>query len=360
MIVRLLAAGDLCPGDHYFSLGHGTGSRLAAGVNPFSEIQSLLSDADMRIANLEGPLSRTSSQAAGPEANVFRGPPIAASIIKQAGIDIVHIANNHILQHGVEAFQATLELLEELGISAVGLQERDGATPIIRVVNGIVLGFLGFSFVPERYLPGQSLYAASPLHVVLQAIENLRKRTDVVIVSIHWGTEGTAVPDRRTVDAAHAMINAGATLILGHHPHWFQPVERLGRALIAYSLGDFVFDLFWDRRLVESALLRIDLDTSGVIGHRLIPVRFEADYQVRTQTDLRARRFLEDLSRNQELLGTAQSNPTLSTRPKEALRKLAYFLSVLHRGNTSQKLRFVLGKMASAFERSHRAARDAL
>src|SRR5690242_20812479 len=209
MIVKLLASGDLCPGDHYFSLGHGTGSRLARGANPFSEIESLLSEADVRIANLEGPLSRTSSQPAGPEADVFRGPPIAASIIKQAGIDIVHVANNHILQHGAEAFGATVDLLNELGISAVGLLEQGTVRPIVRVVNGIVLGFLGFSFVPERYFPGQTLYAAPPLHVVIDEIEKLRNRTDVVIVSIHWGSEGTSVPDRRTIDAAHAMIHAG-------------------------------------------------------------------------------------------------------------------------------------------------------
>lgn len=359
MIVRLLAAGDLCPGDHYFSLGHGTGSRLAGGANPFSEIQSLLSEADVRIANLEGPLSRTSYQDAGPEADVFRGPPLAASIIKQAGIDLVHVANNHILQHGPDAFRETLRLLEEMGISAIGLVERDAVKPVIRVVNGVVLGFLGFSFVPERYLPGQSLYAASPLEVVLEEVKKLRNHSDVVVLSIHWGTEATAIPDRPTVDAAHAMIDAGATLILGHHPHWFQPVERVGRALVAYSLGDFVFDLFWDRRLVESALLSIDLDAGGVMGHRLIPVRFERDYQLRTLSDLRARRFLEDLSRNQELLSTAPSTAPSPITTKEAVSKLAYFLSVLHRGNTSQKMRFVFRKIASTFERAYRATREA-
>src|SRR5690242_682901 len=140
MTVRLLAAGDLCPGDHYFSLGHGTGSRFARGENPLSEIQALLSDAHLRMVNLEGPLSATSSQPAGPEADVFRGPPIAASIIRQASINLVHVANNHILQHGKQAFLATMALLEENGISAVGLLERNAVRPIIKVVNDVSLG----------------------------------------------------------------------------------------------------------------------------------------------------------------------------------------------------------------------------
>src|SRR5205823_5545316 len=154
------------------------------------------------------------------------------------GIDLVHVANNHMLQHGIEAFRATIALLEEHGISAVGLLDDNTVRPILRVVNGTVLGFLGFSFVPETYMPGQRLYAASPLPLVLEEIAKLRGDAEVVVVSVHWGTEGTATPDRKTIDAAHAMIDAGATLILGHHPHWFQPVERIGRGLIAYSLGD--------------------------------------------------------------------------------------------------------------------------
>jgi poly-gamma-glutamate capsule biosynthesis protein CapA/YwtB (metallophosphatase superfamily) len=362
MSVRLLAAGDICPGDHYFSLGHGTGSHLAAGANPFATIERLLRDADVRIANLEGPLSASSSNAAGPEADVFRGPPGAAALLREASIDLVHVANNHVLQHGADAFRTTIALLEDQDISPVGLLKANRSSPVVRTVNGLVLGFLGYSFVPERYLPDQLLYAAAPLSSVLGEIEALKRSVDLVVMSVHWGEEATALPGQHTVDAAHAMIRAGATLVLGHHPHWFQPVERVGRALIAYSLGDFVFDLFWDRRLVESAILSIDLDSAGVVEHRLIPVRFDTDYKLRLQTDPNAKRFLAEIRENARVL--SQSRGANSPAPAArwgALRKLAYFLSVFHRGNTFQKARFVFGKIENTIRRGvHKTRGSAL
>lgn len=357
MSVKLLAAGDICAGDHYFSLGHGTGSRLAAGANPFAPIEWLLRDADVRIANLEGPLSASSSNAAGPEADVFRGPPSAAALLRKASIDLVHVANNHVLQHGPDAFETTIALLEEQGISPVGISSADHSRPVVRTVNGLVIGFLGYSFVPERYLPDQRLYAAAPLSSVLATIEALTHRVDLVVMSVHWGEEATALPGHDVVAAAHAMIAAGATLVLGHHPHWFQPVERVGRALIAYSLGDFVFDLFWDRRLVESAILSVDLDRTGVVEHRLIPVRFDRNYKLRVQTEPEAKRFLAELEENARSLSRARGAKPTPTARAEALRKLAYFLSVAHRGNTAQKARFVVGKIERTIRRGIRRAR---
>jgi poly-gamma-glutamate synthesis protein (capsule biosynthesis protein) len=352
MSVRLLAAGDICPGDHYFSLGHGTGSHLAAGANPFATIGALLRDTDVCIANLEGPLSASSSTLAGPEADVFRGPPVAARVLREAGIDLVHVANNHVLQHGADAFRMTIALLQAQGVAPVGLLNANRPSPVIRTVNGLVLGFLGYSFVPERYLPEQRLYAAESLSSVLDEIEALKRSVDLVVISVHWGEEATALPGRDIVDAAHAMAAAGATLVLGHHPHWFQPVERVGRSLIAYSLGDFVFDLFWDRRLVESAILSVELDRAGVVTHELIPVRFHTDYKVRVQTDAAARRFLADLSEKARFLSLSRGGKRPASAARmEVWRKLAYFLSRVHRGNTSQKVQFVFGKVMNTMRR---------
>jgi capsule synthesis protein PGA_cap len=354
MSVRFLAMGDLCPGDHYFTLGHGTGSHLAAGANPLSEIASILGEADISLVNLEGPLSNTSCHGAGPEAEVFRGPTSVATLLKQAGIELVHVANNHVLQHGLEAFRSTISVLETQEISPVGLAECNFIRPVIRVVRGLTLGFLGCSFVSERYVPGQSVYAALPLPTVLRQIAELKTRVDLVVVSSHWGTEGAAVPDAETTQAADAMVDAGATLVLGHHPHRFQPIKRVGHALIAYSLGDFVFDLFWDRHLVESAILSVEMDRRGVVDYRLIPVRFDTDYKLRLQTVSKSRRFLKELS-------TDQSTPLKAlrylwlARQGEAWRKMAYFLSVFHHGKTSLKTQFVLGKITTALKRAARA-----
>lgn len=356
MALRLLAAGDICPGDHYFSLGHGTGSRLANGEDPFEEIASLLREGDLRIANLEGPLSSVSSHRGGPEAAAFRGPPNAAALLRGAGVDLLNVANNHVLQHGEEAFRMTLSLIEDQGIALLGLVDEHGARSVVRTVEGLALGFLGYSFVPERYLPGQRLYAAPVLESVIEDVEELRARADLVVVSVHWGEEGMALPGWDVVKAGRAIVSAGATLVLGHHPHRFQPVERVGRALIAYSLGDFLFDLFWDRHLVESAILSVDLDDRGVVEHRLIPVRLHRDYRLRPQPERAARRFLTELEENARVLSEMREGHPAPRPPRlEAMRKLAYFLSQFHRGNTSQKARFLIGKIAEAARGSLRA-----
>lgn len=353
MAVRLLAAGDICPGDHYFSLGHGTGSRLAKGENPFEDIASLLREGDLRIANLEGPLSSFSSHSGGPEAVAFRGPPNAAALLRGAGIDLLHVANNHVLQHGADAFRMGISLIEDQGIAPVGLLGEQGAVPVLMTVEGLALGFLGYSFVPERYLPGQRLYAAPVLKAVIQDVEELRERVDLVVVSVHWGQEGTGFPVQDVVEAGHAIVAAGATLVLGHHPHWFQPVERVGRALIAYSLGDLLFDLFWDRRLVESAILSVDLDEGGIIQHRLIPIQLDRDYRLRPQPRRAARRFLAELEGKGRVLSEVrEDHPTPRPPRLEALRKLAYFLRQFHRGDTLQKARYVAGKIAGSARRS--------
>ena len=352
MGMRLLAVGDICPGDHYFSLGHGTGSRLANGEDPFEEITSLLRDGDLRIANLEGPLCSFSCNRAGPEATVFRGPPNTADLLKRAGIDLLHVANNHALQHGADAFRMTISLIEDRGIAPVGLLEGKTARPIVRTVDGLTLGFLGYSFVPERYLPGQRLYASPVLKSVIQDVEKLRERVDLVVVSVHWGNEATTMPTPDIKVAGHAIVSAGASLVLGHHPHWFQPVERVGRALIAYSLGDFMFDLFWDRRLVESAILSVDMDTTGVIDHHLIPVQFERDYHIRPQPGRAAKRFLAELENNSRAL-SSDSKDCLTRRPPrgDMLRKFAYFLANFHRGDTGKKTQFVMNKFAGIIRR---------
>lgn len=346
MVVRLIAGGDICPGDHYFSLGHGIGSRIGRGEDPFREVAGLLDSGDLCLANLEGPISPVTVRAFGPEAAAFQGPPRASALLRNAGIDFLHIANNHILQHGPEAFEITISLLGEQGITPVGMREGRSTRPVVKSIKGLTLGFLGYSLVPDPYVSDQTLYASPPLEYMIQDIEALTARVDLVVVSVHWGEEGRALPEQDVIETGHAFVSAGATLVLGHHPHWFQPVERIGGALIAYSLGDLLFDLFWDRRSVEGALLRIDLNEQGVVAHDLIPLRLKQDYRLQIQSDRAARDFLEELERMNHLLTrTDQKGSTPERSRFEVVRKLTYFLSRIHRGNTLQKMRFLLSKI---------------
>jgi poly-gamma-glutamate synthesis protein (capsule biosynthesis protein) len=343
--VTLAAAGDVCFGDHYVSLGHGVASRVAAGLDPFAEL-TLFRDADVAVGNLEAPLSHASSVRDAVEAAVFRGPPRAADVLDDAGFGVMHVANNHMLQHGERAFHESLDLLDARGIAFTGVADGAQSRPVVRTVNGLTLGFVGCSFVRERYMPGQRLYAAPTLDALLADVARLAARVDVAIVSVHWGVECTAVPSPEVRSAARQIVDAGATVVLGHHPHWFQPVERIGKALVAYSLGDLVFDLFWDVRCVESAVLRVELGAQGVLAHDVVPVRFDRDYRVRVQRDERARRFLAELDRNADRMRTDPAALQLPNENVERLRKLAWFLSQLPRGDVSGKMRFAAGKAA--------------
>jgi poly-gamma-glutamate synthesis protein (capsule biosynthesis protein) len=343
--VEIVAAGDICPGDHYFTLGHGTGTHLAIGHNPFAEIAAVLRAADVCIANLEGPIADVSARSSEPEAFAFRGPPRAAALMHAAGIDLLHLANNHILQHGIEAFEQTRALLGRESILPLGLLRDGRSEPVRRTVNGLRFGFLGYSCVPDRFAPGQDVYAAATVDTIVSDVRALACEVDHVVASLHWGTEGRTAPETQIVDAAHRLVEAGAKLVLGHHPHCFQRLERIGVALIAYSLGDLVFDLFWDPRLVESALLSVRFDADGVRSHRLIPVRYHRDCMVRFQGPREAARFLRNVETDAMPRFFRRRDSERSAA--EVLRKLLFFVSQLHRGHTGQKVRFVGGKLKS-------------
>jgi poly-gamma-glutamate synthesis protein (capsule biosynthesis protein) len=357
LTIRITAAGDLCPGDHYFSLGHGTGSHLKRGYDPFAGIAAMWRESDVVLANLEGPLAPESDNTGIAERIAFLGPPNAAAILGAAGFNLLHVANNHILQHGERAFHSTIRLLAESGIAAVGIWAEDGAQPVNCSIRGVTLSFLGYSFVPERRVPDQRLYAAPRPEIALHQIRTIRKLVDHVVVSVHWGEECTSLPTSTVLKLGDAMRDAGATLVLGHHPHWFQPVEIVERSLLAFSLGDLVFDLFWDRRRVESALLHVDLGSEGVLNHSLAPVGFHRDYRVHRLSSADADRFANDLAMNAKRIRSGLAGAAHHSRT-EAWRKLAYFLRYFLHGNTRAKAAFVMSKVWRRFRdvRRHNAS----
>jgi poly-gamma-glutamate synthesis protein (capsule biosynthesis protein) len=348
LTIRITAAGDLCPGDHYFSLGHGTGSRFDRGEDPFADIAQIWRESDLVLANLEGPLSPDSANTGVVESSVFRGPLDVAPILSRAGFNLLHIANNHILEHGEGAFSSTLNILTQNGIAAVGLWAKDGAQPVVRTIRGVKLGILGYSFVREKHIPDQRLYAAPTPEVAISQIQLLRQQVDHVIVSVHWGEECTALPTREVVDLARAMRDAGAKLILGHHPHWFQPVHAINGSLVAFSLGDLAFDLFWDRRRVESAVLHVDLGLEGALNYSLTPIVFTRQYRVERLPRVARRRFEDELDVNSRKVESGFTAAPEDT-PREALRKLAYFLRFFWHGSTRAKTTFVVSKVRKRF-----------
>jgi len=215
----------------------------------------------------------------------------------EAGFDLGTLANNHALDFGPAALAEAVGRLQEAGIATVGVGPDAEATarPVIREINGVRLAFLAFNDVPDpgdRPEDGGWTRAAWDRQRGTAAIAAARAQADAVVVSIHWGYEYELRADPAQRDQARAMLDAGADLVLGHHPHVVQDTELDLRGLaetsevsrgrfVAYSLGNFVFDIDTLEGAREGAILRVLLGETRVEAVDLIPVRIMDDVQPR-------------------------------------------------------------------------------
>src|SRR5690348_4391098 len=304
--VRIVAVGDVCLGDHVLNLGRGTRSLMArrSGPYPFDGVVSHLSNADLCMGNLEGPLSLVGEDPARPLTQWMRGSPAAIATLSAAGFGILSVANNHMAQYGAQAFQETIDGLEKAGISCIGLRSGGGCQPLIREVQNSRIGFLAYSFVPERHHPDPRPYAIGSPAVVRADLLDLRPKVDFVVVACHWGVELMDRPPADTIVMARSLIDWGADVVLGHHPHVFQAVERRSRGVIAYSLGNFVFDAVWDEPCRRSAILNLTLGRTlqgTEITWDVTPIRIADDFRPIPLSDAPAaafRRTLEEISQS--------------------------------------------------------------
>lgn len=253
-------------------------------AGPFRFVREHLQDAALTIGNLECAL--TARGAPEPKAYTFRGPPLAARGLARAGFDAVSLANNHILDYGETGLLDTMDALREAGVAFAGAggtrDEAYGHAVVER--QGVRVALLSFADVPvegtgydvERWTAGPATPGMAWIDQdMAPAIARAREDADVVLVMLHFGFEGWSEPSERQRTQAREAVDAGATLVIGHHPHVLQPVERYGEGLIAYSLGNFVFDGF-EGIANDSAILRITLGAGGAVAEwELVPVRVD-------------------------------------------------------------------------------------
>lgn len=228
-------------------------SRILAGDNPLAPVAPILSAADVAVVNLETPLSRRGRPAV--KRFTFRGPPEAAAALVEAGVDLVTLANNHALDYGVDALVDTLVHAESAGLATVGagLDAARAYSPWVVDTPAGRIAVVGLTRVLHtrawEALPGRpGLASAYDEPAAVAAVRAAADTADVVVVAIHWGTERADCPDGAQRRLATLLTEAGADLIVGHHPHVLQGVEVRGDpaigvspTLIAYSLGNFVW-----------------------------------------------------------------------------------------------------------------------
>lgn len=247
---------------------------------PFADVLGVLQNADVTVGNLECAISAGGK--AEPKAYTFRAPPLAAAGLARAGFDVVALANNHSLDYGVTALMDTIENLKAASVAAVGAGRNAEEAYGYRVldVGGVSVAFAAFVEVPNEVGYNMAEWAAGKdepgvawvdRERVAATISAARDASDIVVAMFHFGVEGSAEPTARQRELARQAVDAGASLVVGSHPHVLQKVEEYKGGLIAYSLGNFVFDGF-EGSANESAILRVTFAADGTLSWQLDPV----------------------------------------------------------------------------------------
>lgn len=262
-------------GDMLFDRGVRDEIERRGAQSIFAGIENILSASDITVGNLECPL--TARHEPRPMRYVFRCDPKRAATLRTAGFDAVTVANNHTLDQGRGGLLDTLDNLRAAGVAPIGAGPDAVAArqPVIIEVNGLRVALLAFLDMPIEgaiYLEDHPVPAMAGEEAVREAVAAARANTDVVVVFFHWGVEFSTVPTRAQRSLARAAGDAGAALVAGHHPHVLQPWEWMGRTLVVYSLGNFVFDQGSRRSTSQSAVLRATLTPDGVADFDFVPV----------------------------------------------------------------------------------------
>ena len=282
--IKFSAVGDITLGDHPLCAGFGAYSRFhkEEPLFPFLKALNVLQRSELLFGNLECAHSTLGLKKNDYHSVQMRGDPRHIQALVAAGFKVVNVANNHSLQHGKETFQDSVDALQNNHIACCGLAADHTATsakPVIIKQNGLSVGFLGYSLRPRQYFEHVPLYAEGGAEAMENDVLALRKQTDAVIVSVHWGEEFIQRPSPEEIKIARRLVDAGADVILGHHPHVLRGIEHYGRGHIVYSLGNFVCDMIWDDTLRTSLVFECEITGDGVHNVNLVPTYTNNDYQ---------------------------------------------------------------------------------
>lgn len=281
--IKFSAVGDIALGDHPLCVGFGAHSKFKSMsvTFPFERIMGHLRKADIVFGNLECTLSEKGLRKNRYKSVQMRGKTEYVKGLVAAGFKILNLANNHSMQHGQEAFIETVNLLESHGIYCCGINGDSYFTtkPIIFEMNDIKLSFLGYSLRPRQYFTDAPLYSEGILAGIQNDINKVKPIVDKVIISLHWGEEFIEYPSPEEIEMGRRIIDMGGDLIIGHHPHVLRPIEKYKEGVIVYSLGNFICDMNWDRRLRESMIFNCSIRRKGIENLELTPIYINDSYQ---------------------------------------------------------------------------------
>lgn len=219
---------------------------------PFRNVQSFLSNADITFGNLENAVIKKCPRQYKGSFSFCTTPEIAKGL-QESGVDVLTLANNHSYNFGVDGFEETKKILSDMGIKSIGWGNLE-----MLEKNGLKFGFLGFDYVTSQ----------KNVESDLNLIKDSNSKVDVLIVSPHWGEEYKAVANSFQINLAKRMVENGADLIIGHHPHWVQNYEEINGVPVYYSLGNFIFDQMWSEETKKGLVVKVTVDKDKKIVKR--------------------------------------------------------------------------------------------
>jgi len=271
--IKMAFVGDIMCGDSFYSIGHGVASSIEKYGNDFMspEIVNFLSSHDIVLGNIESPLSDIGRKEKCLRTLHMRGKPEVVKYLANWGFNIAHVANNHILEHGKRAAIDTVNNLRQAGIKTIGAGEKFDFLKGLQIEELFCgrheIAFIGTCLRDEKY----AFNGGERIDEIIEAIKHLNKRDKIVCISIHWGDEFLDRPATWQKQLAELLIDAGAKIIIGHHPHVVQGIQILRGSLIAYSLGNFVFDSFLEDT-TWSTILSVIMAGKQIVDYVCTPI----------------------------------------------------------------------------------------
>ena len=257
------------------------GAALASDPNGLlAPIAPVLGAADIAVVNLETAITNRGTPAA--KEYVFRAPATAFTALRAAGVDIASMANNHGVDYGPEGLADSLAAAAAADFPLVGIgrDAKAAFTPHRTVVRGQRIAIIGATQVLDDNLIGAwtatatqpGLASAKDVRPLLAAVRDARADTDTLVVFLHWGVERATCPSATQQTLAAELVDAGADIVVGSHAHVLQGAGRLGRAVVAYGLGNFVFYNESGAAGV-SGVLEVTATGRDIDGYRWVPAR---------------------------------------------------------------------------------------
>ncbi|MDO8436341.1 MAG: CapA family protein [bacterium] len=248
---------------------------------PFLKTRGVLEKADVLFGNLEGPISDKGVKVGSIYS--FRANPKAIDGLTYAGFDILSVANNHILDYSRLAMEDTFLRLRAAGIDYIGggFNEKEVRLGVIKEIQNTKIAYLAYTNLGSEnwQAKGDDSGIAWLDEKIAEDIKIAKEKADVVIVSMHFGEEYQVQPDAKQKRFAHLAVDSGADLVVGHHPHVAQPIERYKQGYVAYSLGNFVFDQGFSEETMRGLLLEVLVQDGKVKEVIPINIRINNNFQ---------------------------------------------------------------------------------